>query len=326
MNRIKNNRRNFEGIVFDLETQDMKQDDSYPLMSIAVTWDKKQGFRTWRERDVKRLINYISKFPYVVGANLMGFDYRVLENYVPKVRSSLGRKTIDILTHARWGSVIQDIQEALNRLLIEFEGEPESKDEWKTYFDRLRNKIMCYGLTLDEKYRFVPDMKNKSRISREVGISLSNLASSTLQKRKKGKSSSAPELYRSGKHKELISYCKNDVLLTRDIFIYGIRNGYVSSKRIGYILPVWWIELVQYLKSHPIKGKSSTFEADNFAWQISHIKSSILKSEYYHVGSYIRDWKSVVQKIISSYNPKGNYPGVEEKELIQKLFDDGVID
>lgn len=323
---MKNNRLDFKGIVFDLETQSLiKPDNPFPLMSVAVTWDKRQRFRVWKEKDVNKLVKYISEYPYVVGANLMGFDYQVLENYVSNVRSSLGRKTIDLLTHARWGSVIQDIQEALDRLHIEFEGEPESKGEWKTYFERLRNKIMCYGLALDEKYRFVPDMKNKSRISHEVGISLSNLASSTLQKGKKEKSASAPELYRLGKHKELISYCKNDVLLTRDIFIYGTRNGYVKSKRIGYSLPVWWIELAQYLESHPVKGKSSTFEADNFAWQISHIRSSILESRY-HVGSYIRDWKPVAQKIISSYNPKGSYPDVEEKQLVQKLFDDGVID
>lgn len=326
MNRIKNNRRNFEGIVFDLETQDMKQDDSYPLMSIAVTWDKKQGFRIWHERDIKRLINYISKFPYVVGANLMGFDYRVLENYVPKVRSSFGRKTIDVLAHARWGSVVQDFENELDQLAFDFEGDPESDAEWKSYFDRLRRRIMFYGLTLDKNYRFIPNMKYKFEFSRQVGVSLKNLALGTVNKKKKGKSANAPKLYHMGKFKELISYCKNDVLLTRNIFIYGTRNGYVNSKGVGEKIPVWWGELARYLTTRPVKGKSSISETDNFAWQIARIKSSV--SYNLHVSSYISDWKSVTHRVMSVYNPMGSYsyPGEEEKEFIQNTWDDGVID
>ena len=88
---MKGKTLNFEGVVFDLETQSMKQEDSYPLMSIAVTWDKKEGFCVWNEKDINKLVDYISRFPYIIGANLMGFDYQVLENYVPKVRSKLGR-------------------------------------------------------------------------------------------------------------------------------------------------------------------------------------------------------------------------------------------
>ena len=322
---MKKNKLNFEGIVFDLETQDMKQDDSYPLMSIAVTWDKKQGFRTWEEKDVKKLVRYIFKFPYVVGANLMGFDYQVLENYVPKVRSSLGRKTIDILTHARWGSVVQEIEDIFNTLAFEF-GDPESKSEWHSYIDRLKRGIMFYGLTLDKKYRIIPNKKYKFRRQRVFGVSLPNLAFSTLQKKKKGKSASAPELYRLGKYKELTSYCKGDVLLTRDIFIYGISNGFVKNKGFAYKLPVWWREVASYLVSVPVKGKGSISEANNFAWQINHVKSSV--SRNLRVSAYISDWKSVVQMVVSSYNPMGSYsfPNAKEKAQIRELEDEGVLD
>ncbi len=300
----------------------MKREDSYPLMSIAVTWDRKQGFRVWKEKDINKLVKYISKFPYIVGANLMGFDYQVLENYVPKVRSSLGRKTIDILTHARWGSVVRDIEDIFDMLSIQFEGEPESDHEWHDYFQLLRTKIMCYGLTLDKKYRFVPDMNHNVRFSNEVGISLANLASVTLGKKKRGKSVGAPELFRSGKYKELISYCKSDVLLTRNIFIYGVRKGFVKNRGFTYNLPVWWKELVKHLVDKPVKGKSSISEANNFAWQINHVKSSI----DFRIKFYVSDWKPVIHKVVSSYDPFGSYPSAEERKIIAELIEQGVID
>ncbi len=218
---MKSKALNFEGIVFDLETQSMRQEDSFPLMSIAVTWDKKKGFCAWKEKDVNELVKYISEFPYIIGANLMGFDYQVLENYVPSVRSKLGRKTIDILTHARWGHVLKEIEEIFSMLDSMFGGYLESKDEKNNYARILKGKISFFGLTLDKSLSFVPDIKHDFGFQYEVGISLGNLAVGTLQKKKLGKSASAPKLFQSDKYKELIRYCKQDVLLTRNIFNYG---------------------------------------------------------------------------------------------------------
>ncbi len=248
-----------EGIVFDIETQHIiprvmrsehainDQDDRLAILkslhlSIAVTWDKNRGFRVWKENQVDELVNYLSSFPYIVGANLMGFDYPVLEYYVPKIRSRLGRKTIDILTHARWGLVLRRIDNELTEAEILY-GESE---EWRDYLDLLNRKLNFYGLSVNKKHKFIPSASSL-RFSLEFSISLNNLAIATLQKSKLGKSVSAPKLFETGKLKELISYCKKDVALTRDIFAYGIRKGYVKNDHCPDNLPVWWSELVDYV-------------------------------------------------------------------------------
>ena len=58
-------------------------------------------------------------------------------------------------------------------------------------------------------------------------LSLDNLAQATL---KAGKSSSglqAIEWYRQGEWEKLIAYCRDDVLITRDLYEFGKMNGHV---------------------------------------------------------------------------------------------------
>lgn len=305
----------FEGVVFDLETQELKRDDSYPLMSIAVTWDKKKKFCIWNEGEVVDLFKYLSRFPYIVGSNLTNFDYQVLENYLPYVRSKLGRKTIDILAHARWGYVLNSLEQNLSLLHIMFEGELG-----EAYFNQLKSNLMIYGLTLDKQLQIVADNRYKHSFRGEIGISLGNLSWKTLGKKKAGKGKSAPKLYQSENFKELIRYCKQDVLLTRDVFIYGIRNGYVKNSGFQSNLPVWWRELAEYLSNKPIKGKSSKVEADNFAWQIARLSKPIASA--FSIGSYVLNWEGVAHKVISLYNPFGSYPDRKKKMEILAAMDE----
>ncbi len=80
--------------------------------------------------------------------------------------------------------------------------------------------------------------------------------------------------------------------------------------------------MTQYLSSKPVRGKSSIIEANNFAWQIAHIKLSILQSAYGRVGSYISDWESVARKVMSAYYPSGSYPSQEEKKMMTELIEE----
>lgn len=63
----------------------------------------------------------------------------------------------------------------------------------------------------------------------KIGIrpSLGDLLSATLGTKKTGHGLIAIDLYRSGKWDELTRYCMDDVLLTKQLFEFGVREGYV---------------------------------------------------------------------------------------------------
>jgi DEAD/DEAH box helicase domain-containing protein len=78
-----------------------------------------------------------------------------------------------------------------------------------------------------------------------VRLSLNHLAEKTLGERKTGDGLMALELYRAGQWEELESYCRHDVLLTRRLFEFGVRQGYLLYQhRQGALvrLPVDWQE------------------------------------------------------------------------------------
>ena len=58
-------------------------------------------------------------------------------------------------------------------------------------------------------------------------VSLNNIAEITLKKKKSGNGADAPILFQQGKMDELIEYCKNDVMLTKEIFEFGCQFGYI---------------------------------------------------------------------------------------------------
>jgi DEAD/DEAH box helicase domain-containing protein len=75
-------------------------------------------------------------------------------------------------------------------------------------------------------------------------LSLENLSRATLQKGKSGHGLEAVRLFREGKMEELKSYCLDDVRLTRELYEYGQKKGYLSytSRRVQYAqtFPVKW--------------------------------------------------------------------------------------
>jgi DEAD/DEAH box helicase domain-containing protein len=76
-------------------------------------------------------------------------------------------------------------------------------------------------------------------------LSLGHLAEKTLGEGKTGDGLLALELYATGRWEELESYCRQDVALTRRLFEFGRRHGYlVYQHRQGLLarLPVDWSE------------------------------------------------------------------------------------
>ena len=59
-------------------------------------------------------------------------------------------------------------------------------------------------------------------------VSLNNIAENTIKKTKTGNGADAPILFQQGKITELVEYCKNDVEITKEVFEFGLTNGYIN--------------------------------------------------------------------------------------------------
>ena len=75
-------------------------------------------------------------------------------------------------------------------------------------------------------------------------LSLGHLAQNTLNAQKTATSGLVSlEWYKEGKIDKVVEYCKQDVKITRDLFLYGESHGYVKhSTRSGVVkdLKVDW--------------------------------------------------------------------------------------
>jgi len=80
-------------VFFDLESQNLFDDvggrDYIEKLKVAcgVTWStERSDFAVYWEQDVPALIQELRSATKVIGFNLKGFDYRVLQPYAPDVR------------------------------------------------------------------------------------------------------------------------------------------------------------------------------------------------------------------------------------------------
>ncbi len=77
-------------LVLDVETQYLTEQvaggwnavDKLKV-ALAVTWDEKNGMRTWYEDDVPRLLTELKNFQPIVTFNGENFDFKVLSAYGP---------------------------------------------------------------------------------------------------------------------------------------------------------------------------------------------------------------------------------------------------
>jgi len=90
-------------VFFDLESQNLFQDvggrDNIDklLVACAVTWStQKNDFSVYWEKDVPQLIEELKSATKVIGFNLRGFYYQVLQPYTPETRFA-SLPTLDLL-------------------------------------------------------------------------------------------------------------------------------------------------------------------------------------------------------------------------------------
>ncbi|MGB2690694.1 MAG: DEAD/DEAH box helicase [Desulfobacterales bacterium] len=77
-------------------------------------------------------------------------------------------------------------------------------------------------------------------------LSLDHLAKVTLGKKKTADGLQALRWWKQGRIREIIDYCKKDVEITRDLFLYGQKNGYLlftNKAKKTVRIPVKWAEI-----------------------------------------------------------------------------------
>ena len=158
-------------LYFDLETQKSADDvggwDNIHKMGLAigVLWDSvDRDYLVYEEKDAKKLVEKLRTADLVVGFNVIGFDYTVLQPYSDFDLQEIN--TFDMLV---------DIKKLLN-----------------------------------------------------FRLSLDHLAQHTLNAKKSADGLTSLQWYKEGKIDKIIHYCKQDVEITRDLFLFGEENGYVN--------------------------------------------------------------------------------------------------
>lgn len=173
-------------LYFDLETQKSAEDvggwGNIHLMKLAVgvVWDSlEEKHNVYLEHEAKQLVEKLQTADLVVGFNVIGFDYTVLQ---PEASIDLqDLKTFDMLV----------------------------------------------------------DIKKKLGFR----LSLDHLAGHTLNAKKSADGLISLQWYKEGKIDQIVEYCKQDVAVTRDLFLFGQEHGFVRYEtRSGKLveLPVDW--------------------------------------------------------------------------------------
>lgn len=155
---------------FDLETQKSADEvggwgNIHKMgLAVGVIWDSlDREFFTYEEKDALQLVEKLRTADLVVGFNVIGFDYTVLQPYSDF-----------------------DLQE-----------------------------INTFDMLIDVK-------KNLG-----FRLSLNHLAQHTLNAEKSADGLVSLQWYKEGKINKIIQYCRQDVEITRDLYLFGEKNGFV---------------------------------------------------------------------------------------------------
>jgi DEAD/DEAH box helicase domain-containing protein len=102
-------------------------------------------------------------------------------------------------------------------------------------------------------------------ISKQLGyrLSLNHLAHKTLNREKSADGLQSLQWFKEGKMEEVIAYCEKDVEITKDLFLFGVANGYLLFETRGgqlVRLPVAW-KLEKLIGEKGERGKRENRDA-----------------------------------------------------------------
>ena len=78
----------------------------------------------------------------------------------------------------------------------------------------------------------IPSLDLLEEVHAHLGyrLSLDHLAQNTLQKEKSADGLQALRWWKEGRIREIIEYCRHDVEITRDLYLYGRQKGFLIFK------------------------------------------------------------------------------------------------
>lgn len=94
-------------------------------------------------------------------------------------------------------------------------------------------------------------------------VSLDDLASNTLGKRKSANGLMAVQYWREGRIDELKKYCLDDVRLTRDLYEHGLKNGEIKFTARDANLPYIKTIRVDWLKYSGFRTETASYKIQN---------------------------------------------------------------
>ncbi len=94
-------------------------------------------------------------------------------------------------------------------------------------------------------FRKIPTLDILDKVKDQLGyrLSLDHLASATLDAGKTADGLDALRWWKEGKMAKILEYCRSDVTITRDLYLYGLENGYLlfqNKAKQTVRLPVKW--------------------------------------------------------------------------------------
>jgi DEAD/DEAH box helicase domain-containing protein len=112
-------------------------------------------------------------------------------------------------------------------------------------FNVKRFDFRVLGGYSDFNFESLPTLDILEEIHNRLGyrLSLDHLARATLGKEKTADGLQALQWWKQGRIREIIDYCKKDVEITRDLFLYGQKNGYLlfmNKAKKTVRIPVKW--------------------------------------------------------------------------------------
>jgi DEAD/DEAH box helicase domain-containing protein len=87
-------------------------------------------------------------------------------------------------------------------------------------------------------------------------LALNDIVKATLGKKKSGHGLQAINYYKEGKFEELRKYCLDDVLLTKELFDYGVKNGTIYYPDVSDKVPLK-VDWKKYLEEESKKNNVS---------------------------------------------------------------------